>query len=127
MMRAISWDLSFHDSQAQASFTSSVSTRQRDSKCRRTNTSLPAFFVILLSIGSQIYLLPKLHEIRDTLAARFLWVAPAFSALLLGICIIMDFALLAQLKSDPIVQQPAPPTPGNPSKATVIAGGSFYL
>lgn len=88
---------------------------------------MAAFFVILLSIGCQIYLLPKLHEIRDTLVARFLWIAPAFSALLLGICIIMDFVLVAQLKSDPTVQQPVPTTQGKPSSATVTLGGSFYL
>lgn len=124
-MRATSLARSFHASRVQLSFTSSVSDI---SNRGYTEPDLRvAFFVILISIGCHIYILPRLHDIRETLLAKALWIAPAFCSLLLGICIVMDFALLGQLSSDPVVAEATQAERGQVSSSPVSPGGALFL
>ena len=49
------------------------------------------------------YFLPRLHVIRETRLSWAMWIVPAACCLLLLIGVIIDFALLAQLKTDKVL------------------------
>lgn len=92
----------------------------------KSNPTL-AFILIVLGTCSHAYFLPRIHRIRDTRLSWIMWIVPGCCSFFLVICIIIDFALLAQLKNDKALEGPsvgsgngvtASSTPGN---ATVNA------
>ena len=74
----------------------------------RPNTPLPALLFLILGTITHVYFLPRLHLIRDTRLSWIMLIVPAGCSLLLLICVIINFALVAQLRNDPIFQSGLP-------------------